>query len=79
MTDSQPTNTVGTEPDVAEPEIDPARESVETDESTIDPAEAVVGAAAPDFVATGLDGERVSFSDFLGEQNVIVAFSRGNW
>lgn len=42
-------------------------------------AEATLGAAAPDFVATGLDGQSVSLSEYLGEQNIVLAFSRANW
>ena len=46
---------------------------------TIEFAKAEVGVAAPEFAAIGLDGESVSLSDYIGEQNVVLAFSRGNW
>ncbi len=77
-----------TPPEAAQPDTTAAPEAVEpaapeadnsTPPETIEPAKVEVGAAAPDFVATGLDGESVSLSDYLGEQNVVLAFSRANW
>ena len=88
---SAPTSTADTtEPAAAiapaepEPATEPSSTDVADAESsaspeTTEPAEAAVGAAAPDFVATGLDGELTSLSEYLGEQNVVLAFSRANW
>lgn len=78
---AEPQSMVDTpEPEIAAPEAGVpgtmAPESTSHDEN--EPA-AAVGGVAPDFVATGLDGEPVSLSEYLGEQNVVVAFSRGHW
>lgn len=41
----------------------------------------VVGKAAPDFTATGIDGETFKLSEKLkdGKSNVALMFSRANW
>jgi hypothetical protein len=66
------------------PEVVPSEEETSDPASsspppTIEVAAVEVGAEAPDFEATRLDGETVSFSDFLGEQTIVLAFSRGHW
>ncbi len=66
-------------PDGEQPGTDTANSDDGTSSETTEPAEAVVGGEAPDFVATGLDGEPASLSDYFGEQNVVLAFSRANW
>lgn len=46
-----------------------------------DPAPAVVGADAPDFAATGIDGKEFKLSDKLAkkDKNIILLFSRAHW
>lgn len=80
--DPQPVADPGNPPgalELAESEYGPLETGSESPPTTIEPARVEVGAKAPDFEATGLDGEAVSLSDYLGEQNVVVAFSRANW
>lgn len=40
-----------------------------------------IGAAAPDFVATGIDGKSFKLSEKLasGEKNIVLLFSRAHW
>lgn len=45
----------------------------------IDLVQAEVGAHAPDFEATGLDGETVSLADYIGDKAIVLAFSRAHW
>lgn len=66
-------------PDGEQSGVEAVDSDSDTPSETTEPAEAGVGSAAPDFVATGLDGELTSFSEYLGEQNVVLAFSRANW
>ena len=57
---------------------------VSADEPSATPAanaNAEVGKAAPNFTATGIDGEKFQLSDKLkaGKKNVVLIFSRANW
>jgi peroxiredoxin len=46
---------------------------------TADAAKITVGAKAPDFKATNLEGKEVKLSDFVGEKQLVVVFSRAHW
>lgn len=41
--------------------------------------EAAVGNKAPDFEATDVNGKTVKLSEFLGQRNVVLVFSRAHW
>lgn len=38
-----------------------------------------VGQSAPDFTLEGMNGERISLSDFRGKKSVVLVFYRGHW
>jgi peroxiredoxin len=45
----------------------------------LEAAEIAVGLKAPDFQVTNIEGKAVKLSDWVGQKNLVVVFSRASW